>query len=224
MQNIQPQHLVLELAYDKMNLHRFLTLLFLCGMLAYNTNAQNFGGGLIAGISTSQVAGDMLGGFNKIGLLTGAYTNLNMKKKLSLQFEIIYIGKGSRDPNIHESNHSNYQTIEITLSYIEMPLTVNLQQTENLGVELGIIPAFNISASWNRAYEKNISVPNPQYKKYDLGVCAGINYHITDKIILNTRISNSIIPIRPHVSGATFGLNKGQYNTVLSFAIHYKIR
>ena len=35
---------------------------------------------------------------------------------------------------------------------------------------------------------------------------------------------NSIIPIRPHVSGATNGWNKGQYNTVLSFAIHYKIR
>ena len=140
-----------------------------------------------------------------------------------MQFEIVYIEKGSRNPNMHEHNHPNSERIEINLSYIEMPLTVNLQQTENLGVELGIIPAFNISASWNRAYEKNISVPNPQYKKYDLGVCAGINYHITDKIILNTRISNSIIPIRPHVSGAYKGLNKGQYNTVLSFAIHYKI-
>ena len=166
MQNIQPQHLGLELAYDKMNLHKFLTLLFLCGMLAYNTNAQNFGGGLIAGISTSQVAGDMLGGFNKIGLLTGAYTNLKMKKNLSLQFEIIYIEKGSRNPNIHESNHSNYQKIEITLSYIEMPLTVNLQQTENLGVELGIISAFNISATWNRPYEKNILALNLIFSCY----------------------------------------------------------
>ena len=125
---------------------------------------------------------------------------------------------------MHESNHPNYEKIEITLSYIETPLTINLQQKENLGIELGIIPAFNISATLNSADAKNISVPNPQYKKYDLGVCAGINYHITDNIILNTRISKSIIPMRPHVSGATNGWNKGQYNTVLSFAIHYKIR
>ena len=207
-----------------MRFYRILTLLFFCGILTYNTNAQSFGGGIIAGASTSQVAGDMLGGFNKIGLLAGAYTNLKIKENLKLQFEIIYIEKGSRNPNMHESNHPNYQKIEITLSYIEMPLTINLQQKENLGVELGIIPAFNISATLNSAYEKNISVPNPQYKKYDLGVCAGINYHITDNIILNTRISNSIIPIRPHNSGATNGWNKGQYNTVLSFAIHYKIR
>ena len=207
-----------------MNLHRILTLLFFCGILTYNTNAQSFGGGIIAGASTSQVAGDMLGGFNKIGLLAGAYTNLKIKENLKLQFEIIYIEKGSRNPNMHESNHPNYQKIEITLSYIEIPITVNLQQKENLAVELGIIPAFNISATLNSADAKNISVPNPQYKKYDLGVCAGINYHITDNIILNTRISNSIIPIRPHTSGATHGWNKGQYNTVLTFAIHYKIR
>ena len=207
-----------------MTLHKILTLLFFCGILTYNTNAQSFGGGIIVGASTSQVAGDLLGGFNKIGILAGAYTNLKVKESLSFQFEITYIEKGSRNPNMHESNHPNYQKIEITLSYIETPLTINLQQKENLGVELGIIPAFNISATLNSADAKNISVPNPQYKKYDLGVCAGINYHITDNIILNTRISNSIIPIRPHTSGATNGWNKGQYNTVLSFAIHYKIR
>ncbi len=207
-----------------MTVHKILALLFFCGILTYNTNAQSFGGGIIAGASTSQVAGDLLGGFNKIGILAGAYTNLKVKEILSFQFEISYITKGSRNPNMYESNHPNYEKIEITLSYIEMPLTINLQQKENLGVEFGIIPAFNISATLNSAEAKNISVPNPQYKKYDLGVCAGINYHITDNIILNTRISNSIIPIRPHTSGATNGWNRGQYNTVLSFAIHYKIR
>ena len=207
-----------------MNLHKILTILFFCGILTYNTNAQSFGGGIIVGASTSQVAGDLLGGFNKIGILAGSYTNLKVKESLSFQFEITYIEKGSRNPNMYESNHPNYEKIEITLSYIETPLTINLQQKENLGVELGIIPAFNISATLNSADAKNISVPNPQYKKYDLGVCAGINYHITDNIILNTRISNSIIPIRPHTSGATNGWNKGQYNTVLTFAIHYKIR
>ena len=208
-----------------MRFYRILAIVLLCGILTTtNSHAQSFGGGLIAGMSTSQVAGDMLGGFNKIGLLAGAYTSLKIKENLKLQFEIVYIEKGSRNPNMHEHNHPNSERIEINLSYIEMPLTVNLQQTENLGVELGIISAFNISATWNRPYEKNILAPNPQYKKYDLGVCAGINYHITDNIILNTRISNSIIPIRPHVSGATNNWNKGQYNTVLSFTIHYKIR
>ena len=200
-----------------MRFYRILAVVLFCGILTNNCNAQNFGGGLIAGVSTSQVAGDRLGGFNKIGLLAGAYTNLKIKENLKLQFEIIYIEKGSRNPNIHKINIA-----EITLSYVEVPISINLQQKENLGVEVGILPAFLINAEMNDNFSE-IEI-DPAFTKYDFGVFAGINYHITDKIILNTRISNSIIPIRPHNSGATYRLNKGQYNTVLSFAIHYKIR
>ncbi len=200
-----------------MGFYRILAVVLFCGILSNNSSAQNFGGGLIAGVSTSQVAGDRLGGFNKIGLLAGAYTNLKIKENLKLQFEIIYIEKGSRNPNIHKINIA-----EITLSYVEVPISINLQQKENLGVEVGILPAFLINAEMND-YFSEIEI-DPAFEKYDFGVFAGINYHITDNIILNTRISNSIIPIRPHVSGATNGWNKGQYNTVLSFAIHYKIR
>jgi len=201
-----------------MRFYRILAVVLFCGILTTtNSHAQSFGGGIIAGASTSQVAGDLLGGFNKIGFLTGAYTSLNVKENISFQFEITYIEKGSKNPNIHKKNIA-----EITLSYVEVPISINLQQKENLGVEVGILPAFLINAEMND-YFSEIEI-DPAFEKYDFGVFAGINYHITDNIILNTRISNSIIPIRPHVSGATNGWNKGQYNTVLSFAVHYKIR
>ena len=62
-----------------MGFYRILAVVLFCGILTNNCNAQNFGGGLIVGVSTSQVAGDRLGGFNKIGLLAGAYTNLDRK-------------------------------------------------------------------------------------------------------------------------------------------------
>ena len=67
---------------------KFAILLF-CGFLTLSIQAQNFGGGLIAGVSTSQVAGDMLGGFNKIGLLAGVYTNLKVKENLSFKFDVM---------------------------------------------------------------------------------------------------------------------------------------
>ena len=191
-----------------------LAILLCCGFLAISSNAQNFGGGLIAGASTSQVAGDMLGGFNKIGLLAGAYTNLKIKENLQLQLEIIYIEKGSRNPNLHKNTIQ-----EITLSYVEVPISINLQQKENLGIELGILPAFIMTSKMND-YSSETKI-DPSFEKYDFGVFVGINYHLSKKIILNSRISNSIIPIRPHVSEATDGWNKGQYNTVLSFALHY---
>ena len=42
--------------------------------------------GLILGLSTSQVSGDNLGGFNKAGLLAGAFVNI----------PILVISKGSK--------------------------------------------------------------------------------------------------------------------------------
>ena len=194
-------------------LKKFAILLF-CGFLTLSIQAQNFGGGLIAGASTSQVAGDNLAGFNKIGWVAGAYTNLKIKENLQVQLEIIYIEKGSRNPNLHKNIIQ-----EITLSYVEVPISINLQQKENLGIELGILPAFIMSSKMND-YFSEIEI-DPSFEKYDFGIFVGINYHLSKKIILNSRISNSIIPIRPHVSGATNGWNKGQYNTVLSFALHY---
>ena len=199
-----------------MRLHRILFITLFCGIITLFAKAQEFGGGLIFGVSTSQVAGDMLGGFNKIGVMAGAFTNRRVKEKLQVQLEIVYIEKGSRNPNIHKNNIA-----EISLTYIEVPVRINLKQKENIGIEFGILPAFNISSAMNDNFSDIII--DPPFEKYDFGVFAGINYHLTEKIILNTRINSSIIPIRPHSSGATWGFNKGQYNTILSFALHYQI-
>ena len=68
----------------------------------------------------------------------------------------------------------------------------------------------------------NISI-DPKFNKYDFSIFAGVNYKLTPKFILNTKISNSIIAIRPHISNVTQGINKGQYNTMLSFSIYYQI-
>jgi len=200
---------------DKM---RFLkVLIIIIGIYPNNLYSQMFGGGIIAGFSTTQVAGDLLGGFNKIGFLAGGYTNLKIKNNINIRFEIKYIEKGSKNPRIKENNFA-----EISLSYIEIPISISLQQKENLGVEFGIYPAFLIDSEMNDYFSK-INI-NPSFIKYDFGIFAGINYKINEKMILNTQISNSIIPIRPHVSGVTNGINKGQYNTTLNFALHYKIK
>tara|TARA_B100001142_G_scaffold292849_1_gene311977 strand:+ start:3023 stop:3631 length:609 start_codon:yes stop_codon:yes gene_type:complete len=197
---------------------RFLKILIIIiGIYPNNIYSQIFGGGIIAGVSTTQVAGDLLGGFNKIGFLAGGYTSLKIKDKINIRFEIKYIEKGSKNPRIKENNFA-----EISLSYIEIPISINLKQKENIGVEFGLYPAFLIDSEMNDFFSK-INI-DPAFIKYDFGIFAGINYKITEKMILNTQISNSIIPIRPHVSGVKNGINKGQYNTTLNFALHYKIR
>ena len=55
--------------------------------------------GLIAGISTSQVSGDQLGGFNKLGIKFGASVNHFINSASRGQLALYYIDKGSNDVN-----------------------------------------------------------------------------------------------------------------------------
>jgi len=180
--------------------------------------SQNFKGGIIAGISSSQVSGDALGGFHKAGLYLGVFTQLPISSISNIKMEMNYIQKGSNNPKISENFLS-----DISTSYIEVPISVNYYQNEIMCFEVGLQTALLLNFSDNDLYGP---IPNDQsipFNKVDLGAFIGMNYHLTDNILLNSRISNSILPVRPHASGAIYQLNRGQYNSVLSFTLHYII-
>jgi hypothetical protein len=194
---------------------KILLPILIC-VFSINIHAQNFGGGLILGLSTSQVSGDYLGGFNKAGLLVGGFIDLQLSKTLKGQMEMTFIQKGSNNPNMNENNYS-----DINLSYVEIPFLLKYQQSSTIAIEGGIETAFLISASDNDIYGQISASSTREFNTTDISIFIGMDYSINPRLILNSRISNSIIPIRTHASGATFQLNKGQYNSVLSFALHY---
>lgn len=196
-------------------LKKFTTLL-LCGFIAVSIHAQNFGGGLILGLSTSQVSGDHLGGFNKAGLLVGGFIDLQLSKTLKGQMEMTFIQKGSNNPNMNENSYS-----DISLSYVEIPLLIKYQQSRTIAIEGGVETALLISASDNDIYGQISANSSRKFNRTDISVFIGIDYFINQRLILNSRISNSILPIRAHASNTTFQFNKGQYNSVMSFALHY---
>ena len=88
-------------------------LIFICIFYLFISsycNGQNFKAGLIAGISTSQLSGDQLGGFNKLGIKFGASVNHFINSASRGQLALYYIDKGSNDAN---------SDFRIDLSYIE---------------------------------------------------------------------------------------------------------
>ena len=195
--------------------------LLLCVFLTFLslfTFSQNFKGGIIAGIATSQVSGDALGGFHKAGLYLGVFTQLPISSISNIKMEMNYIQKGSNNPKISENFLS-----DISTSYIEVPISFNYYQNEIMCFEVGLQTALLLKFSDNDLYGP---IPNDQsipFNKVDVGAFVGMNYHLTDNVLLNSRISNSILPVRPHASGAIYKLNRGQYNSVLSFTLHYII-
>ena len=66
--------------------------------------AQNFKAGLLAGAVPSQVDGDNMSGFNKIGWTAGAYLSLEQGENLVWQLDIAYTTKGSRQKSTSTSS------------------------------------------------------------------------------------------------------------------------
>ena len=202
------------------------TILLFCGFLSLSIKAQNFGGGLILGFSTSQVGGDNLAGFNKAGLLIGTYGNKSISELLSFQMEITFIQKGSNNPKMNDSEHSNFLKEDILSLYIEVPLLLQYHQSNKLKIEGGVQLAYLINGYYN---DINGEIPtysvNP-FRKNDFGLLLGIDYKYSKNISLNTRLSNSILPIGTEDYDLVNSYNssrKGKYNSVLSFAIHYNL-
>ena len=191
-------------------------LLCLFTFFTFFSFSQNFKGGVIAGVSTSQVSGDALGGFHKAGLYLGVFTELPLSPISNIKMEMNYIQKGSNNPKIFENNMP-----DISTSYIEVPISINYFQTEMTFFEVGIQTAFLLNSSDNDLYGSIKNSQSIAFNQFDLGAFIGMSHDLTDKIQLNSRISNSILPVRPHASGVTYQLNKGQYNSVLSFTLHY---
>ena len=201
-------------------------ILLCCGFLSISIHAQNFGGGVILGLSTSQVGGDNLAGFNKAGLLAGAFANTPISELLSFQMEITYLQKGSNNPNINNSEHPNYLKEDISSSYIEVPLLLQYHQSNKMKIEGGVQLAYLINGYYN---DLNGEIPiysvDP-FIEYDFGLLLGIDYKYSENISLNTRLSNSILPIGAEdYDGLNYynSSRKGKYNSVLSFAIHYHL-
>ena len=185
-------------------------------LISNNVKSQNFKGGLIGGVSTSQVSGDNLSGYNKAGLFLGIFTQLPVSSISNIKLEMNFIQKGSRNPKMNKNGIP-----DISTSYLEVPISLNYNQNELLSIESGIQTAFLLSAKDNDVYGSVNS--DPPFDKTDISAFIGIYYHYSEKMSLNTRLGNSVLPIRGYDTERIFIFKRGQYNTVLSFTIHYII-
>jgi hypothetical protein len=189
----------------------FPLVFFLC--LFFQAFSQSrFNAGIFGGIAATQVSGDNYGGFDKAGIIAGGLVNRKFSPKFSIQLELMYIQKGSR----HIDSLSFYQ---MKLSYAEIPLMFRYHQSDRLIAEAGISYG-RLLAFMEEDATAALTDRIPFYP-YEVSIMGGFNFALYKKLWMDWRFSTSILPIRPHPGGATYYLNRGQYNTVLQFAFHY---
>jgi len=179
--------------------------------------SKDFSGYCNLGFSASQVSGDNLSGFNKIGFVFGIGTKKFIYENIYLDFEIKYVEKGSRNPKLNQNNIP-----QIQLTYIETPISIGMKQKKNnytLGISYG-----SLINSKEFDYYGEINNFRP-FKNHENAVFVSFERQLKNKTFINFTLSNSFLltPIRNHASNTSLWYNRGQYNTVLYLTIKHHI-
>jgi len=176
--------------------------------------AQRFQGGLMAGFNVSQIDGDGLAGFNKAGLVGGAYVFTDFTEKWGALMEIRYSAKGSATPK------DDLRNIRIRLQYIEIPLVAKYELIKKLDLQAGISFGylFNAARDDGYGYVKFENLDN----RIDLSLCAGLNYSFFDRFDLNIRYSYSMFPIAGRYAGANYDTG-ALFNNVITFGFYFRL-
>nr|NQU91383.1 PorT family protein [Bacteroidota bacterium] len=177
---------------------------------------QEFNGGLLAGLSMSEISGDRLEGPNKAGVYVGGFVNRHISERSSFQMELNFIQKGSRK----NPDSLNYDTYLLRLSYVELFLHYKWDFGNVFTLEAGPSLGILINSFEEANYQ---TLTEPPFNRSDLSGNIGLFFTLSERWRVNLRYSNSILAVRPHSKGQTYKWNRGQYNEVLSFTFHYKL-
>jgi hypothetical protein len=194
-----------------------IVLFFCCWGSAY---AQQFNAGVMGGLGGTQVSGDQLSGFDKLGFIAGGFVSSTLSEKFDMGGQLLFITKGSKKDQDPDKN--DYTTYLLRLQYLELPIVFTWKQSKRFYFEAG--PTFGYLLS---SYEEDEYGEDPvsrEFNDFELGIVASIIVNIKAGFAVNLRYNNSIMPVREHAGGSTYRLNQGQYNSGLLLVAQYTFR
>lgn len=175
------------------NFNIYPALLMLCLTLGLFTlgHAQTFKASIVAGINLSQLDGDDLSGFNKLGLNTGLRVSANLSERWSMSTEFLYSEQGA------SASTSDYFTSvydKIRLKFVEVPLMINFSDWKVLastGVSYNRLAAYEVI---DLQGEDITEVEN--YNDNVFAIIFGATMFFNEKIALNIRWSKYLNNLR----------------------------
>ena len=199
---------------------QFSVIVILLFALQMVSVAQQFQGGIAAGLVASQVAGDTYSGYHKPGAYVGMWVLLALNERSSFQTELSYIQKGSR--HNPDNTTQDYTFYLMRLGYIEMPVLYQYHLKNKITFEAGPAFSFLVHSYEERDYDE---ISYGEFNLFNLSFIAGIGYPITEKFGVHFRVNSSITSIRTNENAGTRDrlFDNGQYNDALVLFLSYKL-
>ena len=174
----------------------------LLSLVSGSIQAQRFSAGIVGGANASQIDGDQLAGFDKLGLTGGLKAIVNFESVFDLHIEFLYSQRGSR-PDLFSPEYD--PDIEVNLRYLELPVFVTIgdwwQEEEGyhkVSAHAGLSYGRLITArtfDYFNPEEASLDLLVPFFNKNDLSWLAGISYRMNSRLGVTARYTRGIIPL-----------------------------
>jgi hypothetical protein len=217
---------------------KLILILLIAGLfLPGPAQSQHIYGAFSTGVNLSQVDGDEVYGFNKVGLNIGPSVIIpfGKKKNWSVTMELLFSMLGARQQSEYgadsiEKDSSRiglYDGYKLDLNYVQVPVLLHFTDKKVIAAGVGLL--YGQLVGYKEMEEYNdlrgwIPSTYKSFNNYDLEVIGDIRIRIWQRLWFNARYSYSIIPIRERtykniVYNTTW--TRQQYNNVITLRLTY---
>ncbi|MFA8299644.1 MAG: porin family protein [Hyphomicrobiales bacterium] len=209
-----------------MNFKYYLSIavvILMITVIGTSANAQIIKGAAIVGLNASQVEGDEVKGFDKLGFDIGAAAIVPFAGNWSFTLEGLYTQKGSfsRNKFMYGTPPEGvpYQ-YSLKLNYVEIPVLIHYTDKDIIRGGVGFSYS-RLLGGEEKEFQKITKPVETLYKKDDYNLLADVQVRLFQNLWMDMRYSYSLVPIRERVFTDSKGnkMDREQFNNSLSLRL-----
>lgn len=210
-----------------MNFSKKTTLsicLFSLLILGNGISQQRFRAGLVAGLNASQILGDNVGGYNRLGVQGGMRALAVLTDRTDISFEILYSQRGSYNKDGSPVCYNG--PVEIATRYIEVPVLFSFKDWLNEEEDY-----YRIQASAGFSFGRLMSASSigschddltDLFSKNDFSFTCGAEYFSSKRLSFGMRWSRSINWLYNRKKGDALEPNPRNENSLRGFFLSFR--
>jgi len=197
----------------KKSLITFFQLCIFSGLIiAQPTDEPIIRPGVFVGFNATQVDGDDLTGYRKIGANIGGTAFIRLPRNFSVSFEILYTQKGAK--STVNQPCPNSQSCKLILDYIDVPLMINYHDKQRAIFGLGV--AYSNLIRHKEIEDGDDIDERNSYNRVNAEAVVSITFIFKENYGVNMRFTYSLSDINKEPIAYSNLKGGGQRNNVLS--------
>lgn len=180
-----------------------------------SSDKQLFVGYLAAGMNVSQIAGDLMAGYRKVGANAGVGAFIMYTPRFSNSVELSYSMKGSQE-SFKNNNPLSFK--KFSFDYVEIPVLFNYHEADLAifqgGFTFGRLIRYNINQA------AGLTLPD-EPKNWDFAATLGLTFLIKERFGLNMKVNLSMNSLWDLAVASSRARRGGWYHNSIAFRVMY---